>query len=141
MYGQTPGSPGALLHRGPSQDRACHSSRHTAQAGREGGLGSWLQHGVPVRRPVVFAEAHGVDVVADLGLVRGGEGLRRLVEVEALIHEIIIVADDTVRPPSNCHWPATMKGWPSKDQPDPTTRTNARFAHLQLRWAILGSNQ
>ena len=98
MYGQTPGSPGALLHRGPSQDRACHSSRHTAQAGREGGLGSWLQHGVPVRRPVVFAEAHGVDVVADLGLVRGGEGLRRLVEVEALIHEIIIVADDTVRP-------------------------------------------
>src|SRR5439155_16555491 len=25
---------------------------------------------------------HGVDVVADLGLVRGGEGLRRLVEVE-----------------------------------------------------------
>ena len=39
-----------------------------------------------------------MDVVADLGLVRGGEGLRRLVEVEALIHEIIIVADDTVRP-------------------------------------------
>jgi site-specific DNA recombinase len=58
---------------------------------------------------------------------------------EAMIKEVVIIADDTVRPIFKLPSPATTKGWPSMDQPSPTAST--RFAHCQLLWAILGLNQ
>ena len=48
---------------------------------------------------------------------------------EAMIHEITITADDTVRPVFNCYSPDTTKGQPLKDRPLPTVTRTRRFAH------------
>jgi site-specific DNA recombinase len=70
-------------------------------------------------------------------LTEGAPAARKAM-FEALIQEVTITADDTVKPIFKLPIAGNEEGLALTDQPQPA---KTRFAHSQLWWAILGSNQ